>query len=123
MSLGMTLISLVKQIAKGNKSEVKSLKGLADRKFAELRDTWARSNICASSRIEPTAWTSSEVPVVAASWSMVDLADGVERLLDDPVLRRAQVSATLAAADRYSWRHTVDGFVSMYRALLARPAR
>jgi glycosyltransferase involved in cell wall biosynthesis len=71
----------------------------------------------------PLLETSAGVPVVASSWSTVDMADCVERLLDDPILRRSQVSTTLAAADRYNWHATVDGFVTMYRALLARPAR
>jgi glycosyltransferase involved in cell wall biosynthesis len=71
----------------------------------------------------PLLETSADVPVVASSWSTGEMADCVERLLADPVLRRAQVSATLEAADRYSWRETIDGFVSMYRALLARPPR
>jgi glycosyltransferase involved in cell wall biosynthesis len=71
----------------------------------------------------PLLETSADVPVVATSWDPRELADCVERLVTDPVLRREQVSATLTAADRYSWRRTVEEFVHMYRALLARPAR
>ena len=71
----------------------------------------------------PLLETSPEVPVVASSWEPSEIADCVERLMDDPALRRQQVSATLSAADRYSWRRTADEFVSMYRALLARPTR
>lgn len=71
----------------------------------------------------PLLETSAEVPVVATSWDPRELADCVERLTADPVLRREQVSATLRAADRYSWRRTAEEFVRMYRALLARPAR
>jgi glycosyltransferase involved in cell wall biosynthesis len=71
----------------------------------------------------PLLETSADVPVMATSWDPRELADCVERLAADPVLRREQVSATLDAADRYSWRRTAEQFVQMYRALLARPAR
>jgi glycosyltransferase involved in cell wall biosynthesis len=71
----------------------------------------------------PLLETSANLPVMATSWDPRELADCVERLMADPVLRREQVSATLEAADRYSWRRTVEEFVHMYRALLARPAR
>lgn len=71
----------------------------------------------------PLLETSAGVPVVATSWDPRELADCVEQLAADPVLRREQVSATLEAADRYSWRRTAEEFVQMYRALLARPAR
>jgi glycosyltransferase involved in cell wall biosynthesis len=71
----------------------------------------------------PLLETSSDVPVVATSWDPRELADCVERLVDDPVLRREQVSATLAAGDRYSWRRTAEEFLRMYRVLLARPPR
>jgi glycosyltransferase involved in cell wall biosynthesis len=71
----------------------------------------------------PLLETSAGVPVMSTSWDPRELADCVERLAADPVLRREQVSATLDAADRYSWRRTAEQFVQMYRALLARPAR
>lgn len=71
----------------------------------------------------PLLETSESVPVVAPSWDVEVLADCVDRLLGDPVLRREQVEATLAAADGYSWARTVDAFVDMYRVLLGRPAR
>jgi glycosyltransferase involved in cell wall biosynthesis len=71
----------------------------------------------------PLLETSPEVPVVASSWDPREMADCVERLLRDPVLRREQVSATLVAADRYSWHRTAEAFIRMYLALLARPAR
>jgi glycosyltransferase involved in cell wall biosynthesis len=71
----------------------------------------------------PLLETSADLPVVASSWDPRELADCVERLVDDPVLRREQVSATLAAADRYSWRRTAEEFLRMYRVLLARPPR
>ena len=58
----------------------------------------------------PLLETSADLPVVASSWDRRELADCVERLVDDPVLRREQVSATLAAADRYSWRRTAEEF-------------
>ncbi len=71
----------------------------------------------------PLLETSAELPVMATSWDVRELADCVERLCADPVLRREQVSATLDVADRYSWRRTAEEFVRMYRALLARPMR
>ena len=71
----------------------------------------------------PLLETSADVPVVASSWDPRELADCVERLVDDPVLRREQVSATLTAADRYSWRRTAEELLQMYRVLLARPSR
>ena len=71
----------------------------------------------------PLLETSHDVPVVAASWNARDFADCAERLLRDPDLRRAQVNATLAAADRYSWDRTADEFTRMYRQLLSRSKR
>ncbi len=74
-------------------------------------------------RFGPLAETSGHVPVAASSWDSRELADAVERLANDPVLCRDQVRSTLAAGDRYSWRNTVDAFLSMYTVLLARPSR
>ncbi len=71
----------------------------------------------------PLLETSERLPVVATSWDPRELADCVERLVADPVLRREQVSTTLQAADRYSWRRTAEEFLVMYRALIARPVR
>ena len=74
-------------------------------------------------RFGPLAETSGDVLVAAPSWDSRELADAVEQLATDPVLCRDQVRSTLAAGDRYSWRNTVDAFLSMYTALLARPSR
>jgi glycosyltransferase involved in cell wall biosynthesis len=71
----------------------------------------------------PLLETVNDVPVIAPSWDPVAFADCVERLLRDPGLRREQVKATLAAADRYSWQRTAGEFLRMYRTLLALPAR
>ena len=71
----------------------------------------------------PLLETSHDVPVVAPSWNARDFADCAERLIRDPDLRRAQVNATLAAADRYSWDRTADEFTRMYRQLLSRSKR
>jgi glycosyltransferase involved in cell wall biosynthesis len=71
----------------------------------------------------PLLETSEQLPVMATSWDPRVLADCVEQLVADPVVRREQVSTTLRVADRYSWRRTAEEFLVMYRALIARPVR
>ena len=69
----------------------------------------------------PLAELTGTLPVHAADWSPGALADAARRLLTDPALARAQVEATLAAADRYTWDRTAATLAEAYRGLLARP--
>lgn len=71
----------------------------------------------------PFLETMTDLPITVASWDVDSFADAVDALLCDPVARQAQVAAILRAAARYSWEHTAEAFVAMYRALLDRPVR
>ncbi len=64
-----------------------------------------------------------EIPVRAATWDPVDLADACAQLLDDPHLARRQVDAARSAASTYTWERTAGLLVDVYRTLLSRPAK
>ncbi|MGH2721707.1 MAG: glycosyltransferase, partial [Actinomycetota bacterium] len=65
---------------------------------------------------------SGDPPVAAVDWDPRSLAAAVEALLGDPELARAQVAATLAAGEKYTWAQTAADLVAVYREVLARPA-
>ena len=69
----------------------------------------------------PLAELAGELPVQAEDWSPAALAGAAAHLLADPDLARAQVEATLAAGDRYTWDRTAAVLAEAYRGLLARP--
>ena len=64
-----------------------------------------------------------DLPVTAADWSAAAMADAAERLLDDPVVGRAQVAAALASGRDFTWDATAAKLVDVYRSLMAGPAR
>lgn len=59
----------------------------------------------------------------AASWAPGDLADAVQRLLDDPARAAEVVRHTLRAGDRCTWADAAEKLVGVYRAALAWPVR
>jgi glycosyltransferase involved in cell wall biosynthesis len=71
----------------------------------------------------PLAELAPDLPVVAASWDPVDLADAVEQLLSDPGAARSQVEKLKAAGSQYTWHRTASKLANFYRELLASPAR
>ena len=70
----------------------------------------------------PLAELAGGLPVMAGDWSPGSLAEAAARLLDDPALARAQVEATIAAGNRWTWDATAAQLAAIYRAMLARPA-
>ncbi|MGH9264628.1 MAG: glycosyltransferase [Acidimicrobiales bacterium] len=69
----------------------------------------------------PLAELAGDLPVMAADWSPASLAAAAARLLDDAGLARAQVEATVAAGNRWTWDATAAKLTTIYRAMLARP--
>ena len=63
------------------------------------------------------------LPVCAEDWSPRSMADAAERLLADPAVAGAQVTAALAFGASYTWDVTAAKLVEVYRSLLAGPAR
>ncbi len=70
----------------------------------------------------PLAEIGGTLPVEAASWRPGDLADAAERMLRDPAVGRAQVSALVAAGERYSWDATAAALVEVFHQLLDLPS-
>ena len=64
-----------------------------------------------------------DLPVSAADWSPRSLADAAELLLDDPATAQRQVTAALASGQDFTWDATAAKLVTVYRTLLAAPAR
>ncbi len=58
-------------------------------------------------------------PARATSWDPVDLADAVERLVDDPDATADAVNATLAAGTQFTWDAAAEWLVGEYRRALA----
>jgi glycosyltransferase involved in cell wall biosynthesis len=71
----------------------------------------------------PLAEVAPDLPVSAAGWAPVHLADACRSLLVDPDLRAAQLAAVLRAADSYTWSRTAELLVRTYRKVLAEPRR
>ncbi len=71
----------------------------------------------------PLASVLPDLPVTAVDWDPPALADAAERLLSDPGIAAAQVSAVRRSGLGYTWRDNVDRLVSVFEATLARPRR
>jgi glycosyltransferase involved in cell wall biosynthesis len=72
--------------------------------------------------VGPLAGMKDALPVTALDWGPSAVADAAERLLVDPSLARAQVSATLVRAEGHTWAATAAQLVEVYRAVLSRPS-
>jgi len=66
--------------------------------------------------------TGGPAAITAADWGIASLANAVEALLDDPVLGRAQLSATIEGGKALTWALTAEKLTSVYRWVLSRPS-
>ena len=64
-----------------------------------------------------------DLPVKAADWGPDAMADAAEEVLGDPEIARAQVAGALRSGQDFTWDATAAKLVSVYRSLLAAPAR
>jgi len=71
----------------------------------------------------PFAERLSGLPVAARNWSVDELVSASEALLSDPALARRQVEFLDDLPSAWSWDDVAGATVSVYRSLLARPAR
>ncbi len=71
----------------------------------------------------PFAERLKELPVAPRNWSVEELAKACEALLSDPAVARQQVHALADHEAWWSWDDVAERTVSIYRTLLARPAR
>ena len=71
----------------------------------------------------PFAERLKELPVAPRNWNVEELAEACEALLTDPALARQQVHALADHEAWWSWEDVAERTVSVYRTLLARPAR
>jgi len=70
----------------------------------------------------PLAEVQPDADSAAASWQPTDLADAIERLLDDPDAIRDAVSSTRRAGTELTWDRSAEMLVALYRRALACPA-
>ena len=71
----------------------------------------------------PLAELASDSPVSAVDWNPTHLADACERLLADPEVAEAQVTATLLQGSSLTWDRTAEELVRIYRDVLSWPSR
>jgi glycosyltransferase involved in cell wall biosynthesis len=70
----------------------------------------------------PLAEVQPDSDAASTSWQPFDLADAVERLLDDPDAVRASVAATRRSGNELTWDRSAEMLVELYRRALACPA-
>jgi glycosyltransferase involved in cell wall biosynthesis len=70
----------------------------------------------------PLAEVQPDSDFAATSWQPGDLADAVERLLDDPDAIRAAVTGTRQSGNELTWDRSAEMLVELYRRALACPA-
>jgi len=70
----------------------------------------------------PLAEVQPDADSAATSWQPSDLADAIERLLDDPDAIRAAVAGTRRAGNELTWDRSAAMLVELYRRALACPA-
>jgi glycosyltransferase involved in cell wall biosynthesis len=65
----------------------------------------------------------TDVPLLAADWSVESLAAVATRFLADPDLARRHTDAVRLASDQYNWGRTASSLVTLFRGVLAMPRR
>jgi glycosyltransferase involved in cell wall biosynthesis len=70
----------------------------------------------------PLAEVQPDDQAASVSWQPSDLADAIERLIDDPDATRDAVDATRRAGNELTWDRSAEMLVELYRRALACPA-